>query len=96
MLNLNDSSKLALLGQVAQPLGLPVPDYTPSHGTLRPATELLKAHGIHTRLIVAEEIADGCRGLVSALGDLDGIETTFGEQFDVDAPRIHHFIVLTG
>lgn len=46
MLNLNDSSKLALLGQVAQPLGLPVPDYTPSHGTLRPATELLKAHGI--------------------------------------------------
>ena len=51
---------------------------------------------LHTRLIVAEEIADGCRGLVSALGDLDGIETTFGEQFDVDAPRIHHFIVLTG
>lgn len=46
MLNLNDSSKLMLLGQVAQPLGLPVPDYTPSHGTLRPATELLKAHGI--------------------------------------------------
>lgn len=46
MLNLNDSSKLALLGLVAQPLGLPVPDYTPSHGTLRPATELLKAHGI--------------------------------------------------
>lgn len=46
MLNLNDSSKLMLLGLVAQPLGLPVPDYTPSHGTLRPATELLKAHGI--------------------------------------------------
>lgn len=46
LLNLNDSSKLALLGLVAQPLGLPVPDYTPSHGTLRPATELLKAHGI--------------------------------------------------
>lgn len=46
MLNLNDSSKLALLGLVAQPLGLPVPEYTHSHGTLRPATELLKAHGI--------------------------------------------------
>ena len=38
MLNLNDSSKLALLGQVAQPLGLPVPDYTPSHGILKSAT----------------------------------------------------------
>ena len=46
MLNLNDSSKLALLGQVAQPLGLPVPDYTPSHGNLKSATELLKANGI--------------------------------------------------
>ena len=38
MLNLNDSSKLMLLGQVAQPLGLPVPDYTPSHGILKSAT----------------------------------------------------------
>ena len=46
MLNLNDSSKLALLGLVARPLGLPVPDYTPSHGILKSASELLKAHGI--------------------------------------------------
>ena len=46
MLNLNDSSKLMLLGQVAQPLGLPVPDYTPSHGILKSATELLKAHNV--------------------------------------------------
>lgn len=34
MLNLNDSSKLSLLGKVAEPLNLPLPDYTPSHGIL--------------------------------------------------------------
>lgn len=42
MLNLNDSSKLALLGKVAKPLNLPLPDYTPSHGVLKSASELLK------------------------------------------------------
>lgn len=42
MLNLNDSSKLALLGKVAEPLNLPLPDYTPSHGILKSATDLLK------------------------------------------------------
>ena len=46
MLNLNDSSKLALLGQVAQPLGLPVPDYTSSQGILKSATELLKENNV--------------------------------------------------
>lgn len=46
MLNLNDSSKLALLGKVAEPLNLPLPDYTPSHGILKSATELLKENGI--------------------------------------------------
>lgn len=47
LLNLNDSSKLTLITKVAQPLGLPVPDYTPSHGILKSATELLKENGIH-------------------------------------------------
>lgn len=42
MLNLNDSSKLSLLGKVAEPLNLPLPDYTPSHGILKSATDLLK------------------------------------------------------
>lgn len=46
MLNLNDSSKLALLSKVAEPLNLPLPDYTPSHGILKSATELLKENGI--------------------------------------------------
>lgn len=45
LLNLNDVSTLGLLQQVAQPLGLPVPDYVPSHGVLRSATFLLKEHG---------------------------------------------------
>ena len=42
VLNLNDSSKLSLISKVAAPLGLPTPDYTPSHGILKSATELLK------------------------------------------------------
>lgn len=47
LLNLNDSSKLLLLGKVAQPLELPLPDYTPSKGVLRSASELLKANGLN-------------------------------------------------
>lgn len=44
-LNLNESSKLALLKQVAEPLGLPVPNYTPSQDTMKSATELLRENG---------------------------------------------------
>ena len=44
-LNLNEVSKLKLLKQVAEPLGLPTPDYTPSKGTLFSASELLKRAG---------------------------------------------------
>jgi len=46
VLNLNNSSKLSLLSKVAAPLGLPIPDYTPSHGILKSATELLKEAGL--------------------------------------------------
>lgn len=46
VLNLNDSSKLSLISKVAAPLGLPTPDYTPSHGILKSATELLKETGL--------------------------------------------------
>ena len=45
LLNLNDSSVLSLVKQVATPLGLPTPDYTPSKGILRSAGELLKENG---------------------------------------------------
>jgi len=41
-LNLNESSKLALAKTIAEPLGLPTPDYTPSKGVLKSAGELLK------------------------------------------------------
>lgn len=44
ILNLNDSSKLSMLKMVAEPLGLPTPDYTPSKGILKSASELLKAN----------------------------------------------------
>lgn len=45
LLNLNDVSTLGLLQKVAAPLGLPMPDYVPSKGILKSATELLKEHG---------------------------------------------------
>lgn len=41
-LNLNDNSKLIMAKSILDPLGLPVPDYTQSHGILKSATELLK------------------------------------------------------
>lgn len=44
-LNLNESSKLLLAKTIADPLGLPTPDYTPSHGVLKSASELLKENG---------------------------------------------------
>lgn len=43
-LNLNESSKLLLAKSIADPLGLPTPDYTPSKGILRSCAELLKDH----------------------------------------------------
>lgn len=45
-LNLNESSKLALAKTIAEPLGLPTPDYTPSKGILKSAGELLKGNGL--------------------------------------------------
>lgn len=44
-LNLNETSKLILAKSIADPLGLPTPDYVPSKGVLKSATELLKANG---------------------------------------------------
>ena len=44
-LNLNESSKLQLAKTIADPLGLPTPDYTESKGQLLSATELLKRSG---------------------------------------------------
>ena len=41
-LNLNEASKLKMLKAVTDPLGLPTPDYVPSKGILKSASELLK------------------------------------------------------
>lgn len=41
-LNLNDNSKLLIAKSIADPFGLPTPDYTQSHGILKSATELLR------------------------------------------------------
>lgn len=41
-LNLNESSKLVLAKIIAEPLGLPTPNYTASKGILKSAGELLK------------------------------------------------------
>lgn len=45
ILNLNDSSTLFMLKQVGEPLGLPLPNYTPSQGQLLSASELLSRAG---------------------------------------------------
>lgn len=45
-LNLNGTSKLMLAKSIADPLGLPTPDYTPSRGVVKSATELLKEAGL--------------------------------------------------
>lgn len=45
-LRLNDASKLKLAKAVFEPLGLPLPDYVPSKGILKSATELLKQNGM--------------------------------------------------
>lgn len=60
-LNLNESSKLALLKQVAEPLGLPVPNYTPSQDTMKSATELLREnnYGINARMFNRKLIEKG-------------------------------------
>ena len=47
LLNLSDASTLSLMGKVAQPLGLPVPDYVVSKGVLHSASELLKRHNVN-------------------------------------------------
>ena len=45
-LNLNEASKLMMIKSVAEPLGLPTPDYVHSKGVLHSASELLKRHNI--------------------------------------------------
>ena len=46
-LNLSDVSKLAMAKRIAEPLGLPTPDFVSApNGAKHSATELLKSHGV--------------------------------------------------
>lgn len=47
MLNLNDASKLQLLGKVAEPLNLPLPDYVTAKGVPFSSTILLERFGVN-------------------------------------------------
>lgn len=51
-LNLNDTSKLMLAKSIADPLGLPTPDYTPSKGIIKSATKLLEERGLEKQISV--------------------------------------------
>lgn len=55
IMKLNDASTLGMLQQIAQPLNLPVPDYTPSKGFLASATELIERNGLKGK-ITAEKL----------------------------------------
>lgn len=50
ILHLNDNSVLMLMRQVAEPLGLPLPDYVDSKGTLKSATELIKQFNVGIKI----------------------------------------------
>lgn len=45
ILNLSEASTLSLMQKVAEPLGLPAPEYVSSNGVLHSASELLKRFG---------------------------------------------------
>lgn len=75
MLNLNDASTLSLLQKLADPLNLPLPNYTPSKDILKSATELLtkrglikeiKAHMFNSKVIsngfLCEKVRDSSKG----------------------------------
>lgn len=47
ILSLSDTSKLMLLKQFGDPLGLPTPDYVEAEDVIKSATTLLKEHGIN-------------------------------------------------
>ena len=87
-LNLNDASKLKMLKSVTEPLGLPTPDYVPSKGILKSASELLKARntGITAQAFNKLAIKEGFLA-VNTRQSSSGKEKTFkaitpkGEQF---------------
>lgn len=88
LLNLNEASTLSLMQKVATPLGLPTPDYVPSKGILKSASELLKARntGISAQAFNKLAIKEGFL-IANTRQSSSGKEKTFkvitqkGEQF---------------
>lgn len=90
-LNLNESSKLALAKTIAEPLGLPTPDYTPSKGILKSAGELLKeneclisAQAFNQKMIeegyMVELTRPSSKGGVKKFKSITGEGLNFGEN----------------
>lgn len=90
-LNMNDSSKLLLAKSIAEPLGLPVPDYTPSKGVLKSAGELLKenscemsAQSFNQKMIekgfMTELTRPSSNGGVKKFKSITGEGLTYGEN----------------
>lgn len=90
-LNLNESSKLALAKTIAEPLGLPTPDYTPSKGILKSAGELLKenecaisAQAFNQKMIekgyMIELTRPSSKGGVKKFKSITGDGLNFGEN----------------
>lgn len=91
LLSLNDSSVLTMIKQVAEPLGLPTPDYTPSKGVLESAGNLLKENGlsISTQVFNHKMIEKGymieltrssSKGTVKTFKSITGEGLNYGEN----------------
>ena len=88
LLNLSETSTLSLMQKVAAPLGLPTPDYVPSKGILKSASELLKSRntGISAQAFNKLAIKEGYlseKSRSSSSGKKKSFKaiTTKGEQF---------------
>lgn len=90
-LNLKESSKLALAKTIAEPLGLPTPNYTPSKGVLKSAGELLKenecaisAQAFNQKMIekgfMVELTRPSSKGGVKKFKSITGEGLNFGEN----------------
>lgn len=86
-LHLNECSKLALAKTIAEPLGLPVPDYAPSKGVLRSAGDLLRKHGCKISAQVFNKLMMKCGYMVertrnSSNGGIKKFKTITGKGLE--------------
>ena len=83
-LNLNESSKLALAKTIAEPLGLPTPDYTPSKGILKENECPISAQVFNQKMIekgyMIELTRPSSKGGVKKFKSIVGEGLSFGEN----------------